>query len=263
MNFFLQNIKVQFFSRRYNAELARAERLLARAKGPTDELIASVRNLLESDSWEVRNAAIKIIGRAKCEPLYGVLVEKLCDKNEAGILRRNCAEMIHNLRLKSAADALRSALHDGYWEVRAEAARALAKIAEPSTELENELRRMLVKDANFETRAAAAQALGELGVSRETFDALAKISNNDIWLLRYQTTTALVEMAARLPEFTAEASRVIHEIDLLADGVRTISVYRHHVIDLVRLTDPANEFPSPETLKTRYLHMKTGWLQEK
>lgn len=263
MNLLLRNLKVQLFSRRYGAEQARAEKLLATATEPTDEVIAAIRQFLQSDSWEVRNAAVKTIGRIHCEPLYGVLVEKLCDRNEAGILRRNCAEMVYNLRLASAADALRAALHDGYWEVRAEAARALSAIVEPSPELETELRVMLIKNGNFEARAAAAQALGKLGMTRETFDALAKVSNNDIWLLRYQTTTALVEMAARLPDFAAEASKIIHELDMLADGVRTISVYRQHILDLMRLTDPANKFPSPETLRSRYLHMKTGWLKER
>ena len=94
----LRNIKVQLLPRRYKRELAQAERMRMSATDATPEFVERVKSFLRSDSWEVRNSAVKIIARAQCEELYTELVERLLDTRESGILRRNCAELLHELQ---------------------------------------------------------------------------------------------------------------------------------------------------------------------
>ena len=60
----------------------------------TNGVAGRIRGFLGSDSWEVRNCALKIIARTRCEELYGKLVAKLLEADEAGIIRRNCAELL-------------------------------------------------------------------------------------------------------------------------------------------------------------------------
>jgi hypothetical protein len=147
MGLIRRNILAYLQPWKYRDELAGARRLLACAKPSPSadaELLDRLRRLLESDLWEVRNCAVKIIARARCEPLYHVLTTKLVDRNEAVIIRRNCAERLTEAEhtAPEVIDALRRACSDPYWEVRAEALRSLARLADGSPELEAELLRV-------------------------------------------------------------------------------------------------------------------------
>ncbi len=259
-----RNIKVLLSPRRYKAELAEAGRVLHSATEKTDGLAGRVRGFLQSDSWEVRNFALKIIAHTRCEELYAALVAKLSERGEAGIVRRNAAELLGTIgpTTAEAVAALRAALRDGYWEVRAEAARALAEVCEESAGLEHELLSVLAHERNLEVRAALAQALGGLAVEREGFDALARLAARDVWLVRHQAAVALVEMGARRPEFAEEAGHVIRGLDLLAEGTATTSVFRKHILELGGLTAAGRPFPSPESMRRRYFRLKRGWLKK-
>ena len=263
MNLIWRNIKVLLNPRRYKAELGEAGRMLRSVTEATDGVAGRIRGFLESDSWEVRNVAIKIIARTRCEELYGTLVAKLIERGEAGIIRRNCAELLPrvDLRTPGVIRALRGALRDRYWEVRAEAARALAELAEGSPELERALLDVLGREQNLEAEAAVAQALGALGVSREAFDVLAELAAEGPWLVRHQAAVALAEMGARRPDLDEDAAEIIRGLDLLAEGTATRSVFRQRILELAELTRKGRPFPSAGSLRRRYFHLKRGWLR--
>ncbi len=265
MNLFLQNLKVQLRPRRYKRDLAEAERMLRSLTEPENGVAERLRSLLRSDWWEVRNCALKIIARIRCKDLYGQFVGRLLDRGEAGILRRNCAELIPAVGLRSPdiIDALRRALSDPYWEVRSEAAHALAQLAGESAELEHELLALLGRERNLEVRASVAQALGAVATSRAAVDALAEIAADDKWLVRHQAAVALIEMGGRRPEFAGEAADVIGRLDLLAEGAATTSVFRQHVLELAELTARGRPYPTTDAMKRRYMHLKHGWLRKK
>ncbi len=263
MGLIRRNIKVLLNRRRYKTELAEAERMLRSVTEATDGVADDIRAFLGSDSWEVRNCAVKVIARTRCEALYGVLAEKLAEPCEAGIVRRNCAELLPvvGLRTPQVVRALRRALRDAYWEVRAEAARALSELCEGSAELEGELLSLLAVEKNLEVRVAVVQALGGLGVSRDAFGALAGLAAGGRWLVRHQASVALAEMGARRPDLAEDAADVIRNLDLLAEGTATTSVFRRHILELVDLTAGGRPFPSAASLRRRYLHLKQGWLK--
>jgi len=263
LNLIWRNIKVLLHPRRYRAELAEAQRMLRSVTEATNGVVQRVRELLESDSWEVRNCAVKIIARTSCTELYDTLVAKLIERDEAGIIRRNCAEMLPvvGLGTPEAVEALCVALGDWYWEVRAEAARALALLCDESSELERRLLDALAREANMEVRASIAQALGRVAVSQAGFDTLVALASEGPWLVRHQAAVALLEMGARRMDFDEAAADVIRRLDLLAEGAATKSVFRQSILELTDLTAKGRPFPSPESLRRRYFHLKQGWLR--
>jgi len=264
MNLIARNIKALLSPRRYRAELAEAGRMLRSVTEATNGVAETIQGFLASDSWEVRNCALKIIARTRCEELYAVLVAKLAERGEAGIIRRNCAELLPGIGLRTPeiVAALRRALGDRYWEVRAEAARALAELAQESDELETELLDALERERNFEVQAGLAQALGALAVTRRGFEALARLAAGGPWLVRHQAAVAALEMGARRPEFDQDAVAAIRRLDLLAEGAATTSVFRQSILELAELTAKGRPFPSAESLRRRYFHLKWGWLRK-
>ena len=299
----LQNIRVLMSPGRYRAELRAAERMRGEvreaARGGAERLCAEgtagsngaadrIRGFLGSRSWEVRNCALKLIAETRCAQLYGTLTAKLLEREEVGIVRRNCAELLPSIGLRSpeVLSALRQALGDGYWEVRAEAARALAGESGQGSvvsgqqpgkdgqgaeaegqwagwaELEAEILARLLHESNLEARGALVQALGALGTGRAAFDALADCARDDeSWLVRHQAATAIAEMAARKRELAGEAASIICSLDLLADGTATTPVFRQHVLELAKLTADGR-LPAREEVTPRYLHLKNGWLRK-
>ncbi len=263
MSLILRNIRALLHPRRHRAEQAEANRMLRSVTEATDGVADRIRGFLQSDAWLVRNCGIKIIARTRCEELYDVLLDKLADRSEAPIIRRNCAERIPTVEIdpERAIPALRQALGDPYWETRAEAARALARAADASPELEADLLAALEGERNQETKAGLAEALGRLAVSRAGFDRLAELANGGPWLVRHQAAVALLEMGARRPEFAREAAEVVRRLDLLAEGAATRSVFRDRMLELAALTQEGRPFPSPELLRKRYFHLQEGWLK--
>jgi HEAT repeat protein len=265
MNLLLRNLKTLLFPRRYRAELADADRMLRAEAEAVNGAAERIRGFLASDAWEVRNCAVKIIARTRCEELYDVLRAKLLERGEAGIVRRNCAELIPLLgpAAREMEDALRRALADPYWEVRAEAARAFAGTARPSAGREAVLLERLEREENLEVRAAQAQALGGLGVGRAALAALARLAGDGPWLVRHQAAVGLLELGARVPELSEEAVEHVRGLDLLAEGAATRSVFRQGILDLIELTAPGRPFPPAESLRRRYFHLKWGWLKRR
>jgi UDP-N-acetylglucosamine--N-acetylmuramyl-(pentapeptide) pyrophosphoryl-undecaprenol N-acetylglucosamine transferase len=265
MRTLLRNVRSLLHFRRSKAEKARAANLLRDSSEAGDELEPTLRALLASDAWEARNDAIKAIAKTRCEPLLPVLAEAVVDRREVGIVRRNAAEMLRQVdrRSRKITGALREALSDPYWEVRAEAARALARLAVPSEATEQALLDRLTVDGNFEARAGLVEALGALGTSDEAFARLVALVEEGPWLVRHQAAVAMVEMAARRREHADDAARVLRELDLLSEGTVTTSVFRRHILELIALTQDGRTLPAPDVIRKEYLHLKQGWLRNR
>jgi HEAT repeat protein len=258
----LRNVRALLHPRRHKAEKARAARLYRDPSQAGEKLEAALRGFLASDAWEVRNVAIKIVARAPCEALLPVLTAALLDRAEVGIVRRNAAEMliVAGRRSLEITDALRRALIDPYWEVRAESARALARLAVPSEATEQAILARLAADRNVEARAGLVEALGALGSTDAAFGLLVALAQEGPWLVRHQAAVAMVEMATRREEFAPDAAETLRRLDLLAEGTVTTSVFRRHILELTALITDAHTLPPPDRVRSRYLHLKQGWL---
>jgi HEAT repeat protein len=219
----------------------------------------------------LRNAAVKLIARLRDSEHCARLLAILCDRAEAGIVRRNAAEALARLGLGTppARAALLRALTDTYWEVRVEAASALAELFDPAEDIELALLGLLygqrgpaaarIREANFEVRMAAAHALGHLGLSRRTFDALLALAADDSWLVRSQAAVALAHFAASHPDLFAEARERIGAIDRLSEGCVSYFVHREVLDSVLRAVHEGPEGLSAERLRPLYLNPKAGW----
>lgn len=255
---------------RWKGKLAEADRLL-RAEPPPTGIGAKLDAWLASPAWELRNAAVKLVARARDETHYARLLGKLTDRSEAGIVRRNAAEAVATLGLHTALAraALVRALGDRYWEVRAEAARALAALFPPAEDLELALLHVLygprlrgtrrIRETNFEVRMAGALALGHLGLSRATLDALRALADDDSWLVRSQAAVAIAHFAGRHPDLLAEARTCLEKVDRLSEGCVSYFVHREVLDAVLRAVAEGPQALTAERLGPRYLSPKAGW----
>ena len=256
---------------RWRPQLAEARRLLVAERPPRLGLVEKLDSWLDSPAWEVRNAAVKLIAHAREHSRYLRLLEKLTDRREAGIVRRNAAEGIARAGIDTdaARTALRRALDDPYWEARAEAARALAALFPPDPRLEHDLlgllyahhrngRRAIAED-NFEVRMAIAQGLGHLGVSPAAFDALLELAHDDAWPVRSQAAVALAHFATRHPELFDRARRSLLEVDRQSDGAVSYFVHRDVLSQALRAIHKGPRAADPDAFRSIYLNPRAGW----
>jgi len=258
-------------ARRWRGSLAEAERLLASPQPPPEDIGKKLDPWLASPAWELRNAAVKLIARCRDESRYSRLLAALTDPAEAGIVRRNAATAIASLGLATppARAALLRALRDRYWEVRAEAAVALAALFQPAEDLEQALlaqlcgpaarRRRTVREGNFEVRMAIARALGHLGLSRAAFDALLALSDDDSWPVRSQAVVGIAHFVARQTGHFAEAAERLHRVDRLSEGCVSFFVLRDVLDRVLRAVEAGPQALATDRLRALYLDPKAGW----
>ncbi len=255
---------------RWKPQLAEAKRLLASPPDSGNGVGGKVDAWLESPGWEVRNAAVKLIACTRDEARYGRLFEKLADPDEAGIVRRNAAEAIAQLglRTEAARSALLAAMADPYWEVRAEAIGALAALFPPTPDIELRLLdrlygppkpgRVRIREENFEVRMALARALGHLGVSAAAFDALADLAQDDSWPVRSQAAVAMAHFAAREPSLRPRAREALQGIDRQSEGSVSYFVHRDVVSRAMLAVRDGSGGPEAD-FAALYLNPKAGW----
>jgi len=251
--------------------LAAIQRLLATNAAPPPDAGERTDGWLRSPAWEVRNAALKLIAHLHDESRYPLLIQKLTDRREAGIVRRNAAEAVARVGLDTdaALSALRKALGDPYWEVRSEAARALARLFPPSEPLEQDLLgalygherngRHAVAEDNFEVRMALVEALGCLGVRAEAFDALVGLTDDENWLVRSQAAVAVGQFAARHPAFFRQARALLLDVDRQSEGAISYFVHRDVLSHTLRIVHRGPGAAQPDEFRDLYLSPKAGW----
>jgi len=121
----------------------------------TDALLTAIQDPSPTSRWHAAMAALEKMG----EPAVGPLVEMLdSDKVYA---RRNAAEALGWIGSPSATQALVRALRDQDPSMRRQATWALGEIGDPGARAA--LERSQARDPVAEVRAAAGQALSQLG----------------------------------------------------------------------------------------------------
>ena len=260
------------------ARLREGQRLLKQPDVSSEDVRRRLPDLLASNNWEVRNVAIKLIAKIRDESRFGLLLEKLSDPDEAGIVRRNAAELLGRWGRNSpeVEGALCAALDDRYWEVRGEAARALAALAPPGGRIERELVKRIfgnggpgdavgsngsvqVVEKNFEVRANVAQALGSVGGSPAAFAALEALAADAEWIVRFQAAVALAELASRLPEYHEQALRTMIHVDHLCSGALPMFVFPSRMGRLIEEMHGGAGSLKAGVLRDRYIRLKQGW----
>ncbi|MFW6108432.1 MAG: HEAT repeat domain-containing protein [bacterium] len=255
---------------RWRGQLAAVRRLLATDQPPPADVGERIDQWLQSPAWQVRNAALKLIAHLRDESRYPVLIARLTDRREAGIVRRNAAEALARVGLdtEAARTALRRALDDPYWEVRAQAGRALARLFPPAERLERDLLGRLyggqangrgVAEGNFEVRMAIAEGLGHLGVSGEAFEALRRLAHDESWPVRSQAAVGLSHFAARQPDFQEPARDTLVAIDRQSEGAVSYFVHREVLSRALRAVRKAPGDVEPDEFHTLYLNPRAGW----
>jgi len=265
-------------------QLGEGERLLrnhAAVLQQRDRVAGLIEQCLQSPEWEVRNVGIKLIPVLGEPSLFPRLVERLADRAEAGIVRRNAATAIRDTQYggDDVRRALFAALHDRYWEVRTEAVGALPSLAEPSAESEAALLALLfgkaavdhettpasafraarLRERNFEVRAACAQALGALAVSERGLAALCRLSEDSSWIVRFQATIALGELASREGRFRAAASEQMARVRLTPECSVPDHPFRETLSRLRHDISKGNGQGDTERVRSLYLDLKKGW----
>ena len=169
--------------------------------------------LLISPDWSTRNTGVKLIGLLKDETRIKPLMLLLRDRTPApflhrllggdfqqvGFIRRNA--LISLILIDRCAPGLEevveAALTDPYYEVRVQAAKAVARFHDrfpggPERFLEPLYARL--RDRSFEVVQESALALGRIGGGQRTLEALLSLRINRYWQVRQAALRALIGM---------------------------------------------------------------------
>lgn len=144
-----------------------------------DDYFYKINIYIASNSWEIRNTGIKLIGLFRDKSKADYLVNLLKIGTENGFIRRNAIHSLRNLNVWNAEikKLLIDLLEDGYYEIRTAALGFLAQASTPNDyeSYRPYIRRRLSK-ANMEEKLAMLQLIGRIG-DREELDRL-----NDLYL---------------------------------------------------------------------------------
>jgi UDP-N-acetylglucosamine--N-acetylmuramyl-(pentapeptide) pyrophosphoryl-undecaprenol N-acetylglucosamine transferase len=173
--------------------------------------------LLGSPSWPARNLGVKVLGllQAACEVprLVAILRDRTPapwyqrlaggDFREVGFVRRNAVTAL--VRMGQVTDeveeALLAALADPYFEVRAEAARAVsvlgARFSEAGRCRAAEALARAVRDRWLEVAVASATALGAVGCAAVALPALRDLAGHRYWMVRSAALEGLLLLVRR------------------------------------------------------------------
>ncbi len=159
-------------------------------------------SLLTSPNWPERNLGVKLIGLLKHEEKLTSLLHFLADRTPAsrlqrlfggdyrqvGFIRRNVliALQILNSWGPEVEARVFEALADGYYEVRAQAARTMGHFANELIQKQAVTERLLalIKDRSFEVVREVVLALGSVGEDREVTEALLALKEHHYWQVR-------------------------------------------------------------------------------
>jgi hypothetical protein len=265
-------------------QLAEGGRLLRACSveaGSREALEQTVLQYLQSPSWEVRNIGIKLIPRIRTPDLLDQLLQRLADGSECGIVRRNAAAAVREAHAWNPQIEARIAqcLSERYWEIRVEALGTLAALSTPSRVNEARILHVLfgqssdragrhgagvclelkVRERNFEVRSACAQALGALAASDRGFAALCRLTCDPIWIVRYQATVALGEVAARDERYRDRAADQIRYVRITPECLIADHPFRETLARLGTEVLNGTHQGRPAEVRPMYLDLKKGW----
>ncbi|MBW1980600.1 MAG: murein biosynthesis integral membrane protein MurJ [Deltaproteobacteria bacterium] len=171
-------------------------------------------SLLAAPHWQERNLGVKLIGLLKhAEKLPSLLyllterkpvsrLQRLFggDYQQVGFIRRNILTALQMLDVWDSEIEARvlESLEDGYYEVRAQAARTMAHFADRLNDrrLAEEKLLALLADPSFEVVLEAALALGKVADDEQVAEQLLELQEHHYWQVRnaaLRSVAALVE----------------------------------------------------------------------
>jgi UDP-N-acetylglucosamine--N-acetylmuramyl-(pentapeptide) pyrophosphoryl-undecaprenol N-acetylglucosamine transferase len=172
-------------------------------------------SLLTSPSWPERNLGVKLIGLLKHEEKLSSLLHLLADRTPAsrlqkffggdyrqvGFIRRNALISLQILNKWGPEVEARvfEALGDGYYEVRAQAARTMGHCAEELLQRQAVTEKLLslINDRSFEVVREVALALGAVGGNREVAKGLLGLKEHHYWQVREAALRAVTMLVER------------------------------------------------------------------
>ena len=172
-------------------------------------------SLLTSSSWPERNLGVKLIGLLKHEDKLSSLLYLMADRTPAsrlqrwfggdfkqvGFVRRNVLIALQILDKwgQEVEARVYQALGDGYYEVRAQAARTIGHFAEGLIQRQAVTEKLLalIKDRSFEVAIEAALALGYVGADLEVVEALLDLKEHHYWQVRDAALRSVARLLRR------------------------------------------------------------------
>ena len=208
----LKNTEILIFRRRRSriieqtgAELlppgAFLERVSPRPEAFAEEFAYKTGVYLASNSWNVRNIGVKLIGLFRQKEQAAYLVEMLSSRSENGFTRRNAVKSLHQLGIwdTEVQRGIRQALDDPYYEVRVAAAQFLSAFIEDDDPMIAELLDLIDKrlgSRGVEEQCSLIQLLARIG-SLPHFSWLERFMMHSNSLLREQLLRACLELYQR------------------------------------------------------------------
>ena len=184
--------------------------------------------LLISPDWNARNMGVKLIGllkdETKIEPLLRFIEDRTPasrlhrllggDFRQVGFIRRNSLTslMIINKYVPALDRVLSAALDDPYYEVRVQAAKAVARFQDRFTDPApfREILYRRLKDRSFEVVQESALALGRIGQGEETIQALLGLRMHRYWQVRQAALESLHLLAQK--NMVRDPERLLKEV---------------------------------------------------
>ncbi len=172
-------------------------------------------SLLIHSSWQHRNLGVKLLGLLGAKEKIPVVLalyferkpvpwfKKLLggDFEQVGFIRRNILTALIRLNELSpeVEEALLAGITDPYYEVRAQAAHAVAHFGPrlSSTKILVEAVKKLLADSNIDVTVAAAEALGQIGGEKDALPALLGMWDTRLWKVRAAVLRGILHLVKR------------------------------------------------------------------
>lgn len=223
-------------------------------------------SLLTSPQWPERNVGVKLIGLLKHEEKLASLLHLLEERKPAsrlqrwlggdyqqvGFIRRNILTALQIIGRWSpeVEAAVFRALDDGYYEVRAQAARTMGYFASRLDQRRAVSDRLLelTADSSFEVVVEAALALGVVGDSVRVAEVLLGLKEHHYWQVRDAALRAVASLVKR--GVVSDPSWVLSEI---SHFILTMTDFRCHFVikdsykELFQLCRDREEAGKPRT----------------
>ena len=189
---------------------------------------------LKNDNWQIRNIGVKLLGIAGEKKHLHILAERLRDASEAGFVKRNAAVAMGKIGAShdGAKDALIASVDDKYWEIRAEAIKALSCIYKNDKKVFSVIVSRLLgkeydekegcgpeslsrkREKNFEVKEAIAYAMGNFPHIGDSEEALKILLGDDNWIVR----AAALNSLKKTGKISDSTKKFISNIDLTCES---------------------------------------------
>ena len=172
--------------------------------------------LLSRKNWQDRNLGVKLIGLTRHREKIPTLLQMLSDRTPAGVVRRAfggdfeqvgfirrnivSALMVMGRFDQEVEKHLLEAMEDPYFEVRAQACRAVAHFGPRLAGKQEWLDRLLEHlgdEECFEVAIEAAKAVGEIGTESKAAKALLSMNESHYWQVRNAALLGIKRMIER------------------------------------------------------------------